>query len=511
MPPDAIAKASDALTDAIDKEENVLFSMRYPELQKQFYASILEQTVELEDMICRLLQVQTCKIHRQPKAWRHGSFNVAIIVWLPSGKTAYLRLPFSHRIGERPFPGNLDEKIRTETATYLWLQEHCPDVPIPTLYAFGLPDGSIHTRPQNTTWWRRAWTGLRRFFACLLGYPAPIQYSRHATRHSLASGFLLMSEAEGESLALSWPKYCHDKSRRENLFRGLARISLSMNSIPQPRLGSFSFQDGNSNSISLCNRPLNLYMHMLENEGIFSGIPRGRTYAEVESYISDLLSLQDFKLRKQPNAIFDEEDGQRQLAASAGMRAIMHHFINPDTRQGPFYVTLNDLSQNNIHVDEQWNVRCIIDLEWTHTLPAEMQAPPYWLTSKSVDGFDDRDDLEEYEQVLTEYISIYSEEEIQRNGLNKQAAIQLKSWENGGFWYFKAATIPKGAYNIFNCNIQPIFNKDHPNQSIFDKVFFFYWGQQASSFVEKKVNERNDYIKDLKEAFAQDELCYNRK
>ncbi|ATY64938.1 SET domain [Cordyceps militaris] len=131
--PNAVAEASDALANAIDKEENVLFSMRYPELQKQFYASILEQTVELEDMICRLLQVQECKIHRQPRAWMHGSFNVAIIVWLPSGKAAYLRLPFSHRIGEGPFPGNLEEKIRTETATYLWLQEHCPDVPIPTL------------------------------------------------------------------------------------------------------------------------------------------------------------------------------------------------------------------------------------------------------------------------------------------------------------------------------------------------------------------------------------------
>ncbi|XWX01574.1 hypothetical protein V2A60_009602 [Cordyceps javanica] len=485
-----VAEASDALADAIDREENVLFSMRYAELQKQFYASILEQP-----------------------AWRHGSFNVAIIVWLPSGKNAYLRLPFSHRIGGRPFPGNLEEKLRTETATYLWLQEHCPDVPIPTLYAFGLPDGSIHTRPQKPTcWWRRAWTGLRRIFACLLGYSAvPTQYSRHATRHSLASGFLLMSEAEGESLALSWSKYCHDKSRRENLFRGLARISLSMNSIPQSRLGSFSFQGDNSNSISLCNRPLNMYMHMLENEGIFSGIPRGRTYAEVESYISDLLSLQDHKLKKQPNAIFDEEDGQRQLAASAGMRAIMHHFINPDTRQGPFYVTLNDLSQNNIFVDEQWNVQCIIDLEWTHTLPAEMQAPPHWLTSKSVDGFDDRDDLEEYEKVLNEYISIYTEEEIQRRGSNKHAAMQLKSWEPGSFWYFKAATIPKGAYNIFNSNIQPIFNKKHPYQSIFDKVFYFYWGQQASSFVEKKVNERNDYIKDLKEAFAQDEPCFNEE
>lgn len=37
----------------------------------------------------------------------------------------------------------MEEKLRTEIATYLWLEENCPDVPIPVLHAFGLPDGSI--------------------------------------------------------------------------------------------------------------------------------------------------------------------------------------------------------------------------------------------------------------------------------------------------------------------------------------------------------------------------------
>ncbi|KAM0743637.1 hypothetical protein ACQRIT_001896 [Beauveria bassiana] len=96
-----------------------------------------------------------------------------------------------------------------------------------------------------------------------------------------------------------------------------------MNAIPQPRIGALRLQD--DDTIALNNRPLNLYMHMLENEGVSSGIPWGRMYAEVDGYLSDLLSLQDAKLRGQPNAIFDVEDGKRQLAACAGMRAVMHH------------------------------------------------------------------------------------------------------------------------------------------------------------------------------------------
>lgn len=272
-----------------------------------------------------------------------------------------------------------------------------------------------------------------------------------------------------------------------------------MNAVPQPRIGAWRLQD--NDTIALDNRPLNLYMHMLESDGIPSRIPRRRTYAEVDGYLSDLLSLQDAKLRSQPNAISDGDDGKQQLAAGVGMRAVMHQFLDPETRQGPFYMTLNDLTVHNIFVDEQWNITCIIDLEWTHTLPAEMQSPPYWLTSKPIDGFHDQKDLDEYDETVNKYLTIYEEEEAQRNGSSMQATAQRKAWDSGGFWFFRAATVPRAMYNLFNRHIQPLFNEEHPEEAIFDEVFFSYWGRRASEFIDKKTGEREKYVQELSKAY----------
>lgn len=274
-----------------------------------------------------------------------------------------------------------------------------------------------------------------------------------------------------------------------------------MKSIPQQRIGAFRLQD--DDTLTLSNRPLNLYMHMLENEGIRSGIPRDRTYAEVDSYLSDLLLLQDAKLRGQPNAVFDIEDGQRQLAASVGMRTLMHHFIDPETRQGPFYLTLTDLTQNNIFVDEQWNVTSIIDLEWAHTMPAEMQGPPYWLTSKSIDGFYEKEDRDDFNKAVYEYLTVYEEEEALRNGgSSKHATAQRRAWDAGGFWFFWAATVPKAMYNLFSWHVQPLFNEAHPDESTFDEVFFSYWGRRASEFLNEKLRQRETYVQELTKAYC---------
>ena len=88
------------------------------------------------------MSVKWCHIS-PPAAWKTGSFNVAIPIYLPYRKAVYLRVALPYRIGEAEAPGNEEEKLRCEIATYLWLQENCPDVPIPTLHAFGLPDGSL--------------------------------------------------------------------------------------------------------------------------------------------------------------------------------------------------------------------------------------------------------------------------------------------------------------------------------------------------------------------------------
>ncbi|PMB70796.1 hypothetical protein BM221_003253 [Beauveria bassiana] len=148
MPEAAVPGLSDtALSDtsslvaAIQSEDNKLVSMHYERLKEDVYASIKAQTRQIEALLCNLFRVSECRVVPS-ELWGFGSFNVAVLVRLPR-KNVCLRLPFLHRIGEQHFPGNAEEKLRAEIGTYLWLHEHCPDVPIPQLHAFGLPDGSI--------------------------------------------------------------------------------------------------------------------------------------------------------------------------------------------------------------------------------------------------------------------------------------------------------------------------------------------------------------------------------
>ena len=213
-----------------------------------------------------------------------------------------------------------------------------------------------------------------------LGFPTPCNYVRHGLHNPFKSGYIILSEAKGEPLHRSWEDHRHDKSYRTRLFRGLARISLSLNEKPLPRIGSLTLDS--RSVITLSNRPLTLYLQMLENEGIPSGIPRQRTYRSVEPYISDLLSFQDNRILCQPNSVHNQDDGEMQLAALTALRATMHRFTRPEYRDGPFFFTLTDLHRSNIFVDEHWNIRTIIDLEWACSQPIEMQLPPYWLTSK---------------------------------------------------------------------------------------------------------------------------------
>lgn len=73
---------------------------------------------------------------------------------------------------------------------------------------------------------------------------------------------------------------------------------------------------------------------------------------------------------------------------------------------------------------------------------------------------------------------MYEEEETQRNSRGKQSTAhstaQRRAWDSGGFWYFRAATVPKAMYNLFNWHVQPLFNDAHPDESIFNEVFFSY-------------------------------------
>jgi len=78
--------------------------------------------------------------------WIWGSFNICLqlnIRRTPRTSKlplqAILRFPLPFRCGEEYSPGNVEEKLRCEAATYIWLQRNCPSIPTPRLLAMGFP------------------------------------------------------------------------------------------------------------------------------------------------------------------------------------------------------------------------------------------------------------------------------------------------------------------------------------------------------------------------------------
>lgn len=312
-----------------------------------------------------------------------------------------------------------------------------------------------------------------------------------------------IEEAEGKMLSESWEELRHNQDRRANLFKGLSRIILSLAQSPLPRIGSLTIDD--RGILTLSNRPLTLRLHHLENEGVPTNIEKNLTYSTTEAYLLDLLAYHDSRIRYQPNSIRDKYDGRAQMAALTVMRAIFPHFINRDLRQGPFVFSLTDLHQSNIFVDSDWNIKYLVDLEWSCSLPVEMLHPPFWLTSRGVDQLENGEHLDAYSRIHEEFMTAFEEEERLLPPTNSDSLyhtnIMRSGWRIGNFWYFQSLDNPKGLCNIFLQHIQPKFEESHGTDLRFDGTVAPYWAADASEVISAKLKDKEVYDNELHKAF----------
>ncbi|KAF4620088.1 hypothetical protein G7Y89_g14735 [Cudoniella acicularis] len=510
-----LIRGKTTLADALEQEENMLLDLAYPEQRIDFFVSLYSRRKDIVKLVEYHLGLTnpnagTCRLG-EVKEWIHGSFNVCIPVYVDKwkkhpGRRVLIRFPLPYKIGESKYPGNADEKLRCEAATYIWIRENCPDVPIPHLWGFGLPGGKSFLEPQTVPLISRLVWRLERTISSLFGHPLPCQYITRQREYISDNGYLVVDFIEGNDVKMlseTWDEGLQvpDHTKRSNLFKGLSLILLSLSRIPLPRIGSWTMDsDG---VLQLTNRPLTLGLHQFENQGIPTDIDRSLTYSASESYYLDILSYHNNRLRYQPNSLNDEKDGRAQMANLITMRGLLSHFTDRNLRQGPFFLQLTDLHQSNIFVDEHWNIHCLIDLEWACSLPAEMLRPPYWLTGESIDTLTDKR-LEEFDQVRQKFMQIFEEEErssCSGNSVNTfRTDIMRKGWAKGNFWFFGALESPKGLYNIFRDHIQAIFA---PPEDLFEfrRIMSEYWAPDVKNIIEQKLHDKEMYERTLREMF----------
>jgi len=128
---------------AIKKDVNIINEAAYPKARRQLFQKLWDQRAMIQALVrhhLRLRDEDACIVKDQ---WIRGSFNVCIPVEVRSAsfnKNLIFRCPMPHKLAEARYPGTVDEKLSSEVGTYAWMQEHCPDIPIPQLYGFGFSD-----------------------------------------------------------------------------------------------------------------------------------------------------------------------------------------------------------------------------------------------------------------------------------------------------------------------------------------------------------------------------------
>ena len=146
------------LNDALASEKNIVVRHQQWQQTLQLYIAAYEQRRELERLVAFHVGVDAARVKiGHPKAWCRGRFNLAIpmlVLDVADGETevnrVLLRCPIPAKCGESQHPGSVHEKLRCETASYIWMQQYCPGVRIPHLYGFGFPDGA-HVRFPSFT------------------------------------------------------------------------------------------------------------------------------------------------------------------------------------------------------------------------------------------------------------------------------------------------------------------------------------------------------------------------
>lgn len=364
---------------------------------------------------------------------------------------------------------------------------------------------------QNAPLLTRCFQYFKRQLLSLLGYPIPSQYVRRqdsSISEDLGAGYLLLDFIEkGEMLSLSYFGESFNSIRRSNLFHSLARIKLSLSRKPLPCIGSLTIDD--NGFLSVTNRPFTLEICQLENGKIPLEMPRDTTYSRTDTYVRDVLSFHDNRLRYQLNGVTSMQDCISQMSALSTMRTICSDFFDCRFRNGPFVLTFTDLHPSNLFVDKDWNVTNLLDLEWACVRPIEMQHPPYWMTRQTIGKIDEA----EYDEMYKEYLDIVQQEErkiLEMEGVSGTAVDDLfytnllgRLWESGTFWYCLAIDSPAALHDIFYKRLQPRYPA--PRKEEFERSFYHasttFWCPKAWELITSKIKDKEEYDKQLRDAF----------
>ncbi|KAJ5698967.1 hypothetical protein N7462_000972 [Penicillium macrosclerotiorum] len=237
---------------AKQQDANIPQELIYQDEKIRYFAHLYRNRHLIEVIVARNLGLASgtsCHL-AEVEDWIDGSFNVCIRVDVDERdqtleQQVMVRFPLPYRVDEETCPGNWDENIRCKTGRYAWLQENCPENPIPRLYVFGFSNRKT-VRIFSAVLFVAVYTSREYASFCPLnplGYLCSSFYVSHRIdeAESLGMGYILIEyikPSQGRMLSDTWEDGRLNSNLRANLFRSLSHITITLAQIPLPRIDS---------------------------------------------------------------------------------------------------------------------------------------------------------------------------------------------------------------------------------------------------------------------------------
>ncbi|KAM3529348.1 hypothetical protein MY4038_005465 [Beauveria bassiana] len=153
----------------------------------------------------------------------------------------------------------------------------------------------------------------------------------------------------------------------------------------------------------------------------------------------------------------------------------------------------------NIFVDQDWEITCIIDLEFACSLPVEfLESPSCWLE----DGLVHELAVDDFAPKYAEFIEhLRHEEQLQNCQESKRriSSIMEQMWENGTFWFTLALKCPIAFNEILFDRILPScfgVAVDELREADYS-LAALTWGSNISGIIDRKLQDQEEYQKKL--------------
>ncbi|KZF20393.1 hypothetical protein L228DRAFT_250078 [Xylona heveae TC161] len=206
-----------------------------------------------------------------------------------------------------------------------------------------------------------------------------------------------------------------DDDKLKKVYRQMADVMVELSRINFPRIGSIT-DDGTVNG-----RPLTEDMVFLAEQGnVQPSIQAGKTFSSTRNYLKFLTTQLLHHLETQRHGfIKDEVDCRRKYIA----RCIFQNIVDSLRPKGRFgriapsrlfrpkcrsHLACDDFRPTNVLVDENLQIKAVIDWEFCYAAPAEFgQVAPWWLLLQRPENF--QPNLQSFETAFRSKLPLFLE------------------------------------------------------------------------------------------------------